>query len=235
MRRLAAFLPLRTGVSVREISRGDSELASTRFMRCTSEQEDALRREGYSLVAGADEAGRGALFGPVYAAAVILDPGRPVRGLADSKTLSPERREELASTIRANALTWAVGSADAAEIDLINIYQASRLAMKRAVEALLPAPDFLLIDALTLEWPGPQRGIIKGDAQVECIAAASILAKTSRDACMREMDRRYPGYGLARHKGYPTREHQDALRRLGVTDLHRKSYAPVAAAAQVAR
>jgi ribonuclease HII len=175
------------------------------------------------------------LFGPVYAAAVILDPGRPVHGLADSKTLSPARREELARAIRANAVSWAVGSADAAEIDLINIYQASRLAIRRAVEALLPAPDFLLIDALTIEWPGPQRGIIKGDAQVECIAAASILAKTSRDACMKDLDRRYPGYGLAQHKGYPTREHQEALRRLGVTDLHRRSYAPVAAAAQVAR
>jgi ribonuclease HII len=204
-------------------------------MRCTSEQEDALRGEGYSLVAGVDEAGRGALFGPVYAAAVILDPARRVHGLADSKVLSPARREELAAVVRANAVCWAIGTADAAEIDRVNIYQASRLAMKRAVEALLPAPDYLLIDALTIDWPAPQRGIIKGDAQVECIAAASILAKTSRDDCMREMDRRYPGYGLARHKGYPTREHQEALRRLGVTDLHRQSYAPVAAAAQVAR
>ena len=155
--------------------------------------------------------------------------------MADSKTLTPARREELAWAIRSNAVSWAVGSADAAEIDRINIYQASRLAMKRAVEALHRAPDFLLIDALTIDWPGPQRGIIKGDAQVECIAAASILAKTSRDACMRELDRRYPGYGLARHKGYPTREHRDALRRLGVTELHRRSYAPVAAAMQVAR
>lgn len=204
-------------------------------MRCTSEQEDALRREGFSLVAGVDEAGRGALFGPVYAAAVILDPARRVDGLADSKVLSPARREELAAVIRANSIAWAIGTADAAEIDLVNIYQASRLAMKRAVEALLPAPHYLLIDALTIEWAGPQRGIVKGDAQVECIAAASILAKTGRDDCMREMDRRYPGYGLARHKGYPTREHQEALRRLGATELHRQSYAPVAAAAQVAR
>lgn len=204
-------------------------------MRCTSEQEDALRRDGYCLVAGADEAGRGALFGPVYAAAVILDPTRPVRGLDDSKVLSPARREELAAAIRANAVCWAVATAGASEIDCINIYQASRLAMKRAVEQLAPAPDYLLIDALTLDWPGPQRGIIKGDAQVECIAAASILAKTSRDACMREMDRQYPGYGLARHKGYPTREHQEALARLGVTDQHRRSYAPVAAAAEAVR
>jgi ribonuclease HII len=204
-------------------------------MRCTSEQEDALRQEGYLLVAGADEAGRGSLFGPVYAAAVILDPAHRVQGLADSKTLSPIRRGQLAAAIRENAVSWAIGIADAAEIDRINIYQASRLAMKRAVEALFCPPDFLLIDALTIEWPGPQRGIIKGDAQVECIAAASILAKTSRDACMKEMAQQYPGYGLARHKGYATREHQEALRRLGATDQHRHSYAPVAAAGQVAR
>ncbi len=204
-------------------------------MRCTSEHEDVLRLQGYLLVAGADEAGRGALFGPVYAAAVILDPVRRIAGLADSKALTPARREQLAAVIRSNAVSWAIGIADATEIDSINIYQASRLAMKRAVDALVPAPDFLLIDALTIDWPGPQRGIIKGDAQVECIAAASILAKTSRDACMLDLDRRYPGYGLARHKGYPTQEHKDALRRLGITDLHRRSYAPVAAAAQVAR
>ena len=204
-------------------------------MRCTSEQEDAVRGEGYSLVAGVDEAGRGALFGPVYAAAVILDPAHPVRGLDDSKVLTPARRAELAVAIHENALAWAVGTADASEIDCINIYQASRLAMKRAVAALRPAPDYLLIDALTIEWTGPQRGIVKGDAQVECIAAASILAKTSRDACMESMDREYPGYGLARHKGYPTRQHQEALRKLGVTDQHRQSYAPVAAAAQVGR
>lgn len=204
-------------------------------MRCTSEHEDALRLQGYLRVAGADEAGRGALFGPVYAAAVILDPAHRVAGLADSKALSPSRREELAAAIRANAIAWAIGTADAIEIDCINIYQASRLAMKRAVDALVPAPDFLLIDALTIDWAGPQRGIVKGDAQVECIAAASILAKTSRDACMLDMDRRYPGYGLARHKGYPTQQHRDALQRLGVTELHRRTYAPVAAAAQVAR
>jgi ribonuclease HII len=186
-------------------------------------------------VAGVDEAGRGALFGPVYAGAVILDPARPISGLADSKVLTPARRAELAVAIRENATAWAVGTANAREIDSINIYQASRLAMKRAVEALRPAPDYLLIDALTIDWAGPQRGIVKGDAQVECIAAASILAKTSRDACMVVMDRKYPGYGLARHKGYPTREHREALRKLGVTDQHRQSYAPVAAAAQVAR
>jgi len=184
------------------------------------------------LVAGVDEAGRGSLFGPVYAAAVILDPNRPVRGLADSKTLSAERRAELAVEIRASAVGWAVGAAEAAEIDRINIYQASRLAMRRAVEALCPAPDYLLIDALTIDWPGPQRGIVKGDATVRAIAAASILAKTSRDACLEEWDLKCPGYGLARHKGYSTPEHLAALRRLGPSAEHRRSYAPVAQARQ---
>lgn len=202
-------------------------------MRCTHKQEELTRSLGYLLVAGVDEAGRGSLFGPVYATAVILDPARRIRGLADSKVLSPERRCELAIIIRQRSVAWAIGTADAAEIDQINIYQASRLAMRRAVAALCPLPDYLLIDALTIDWECPQRGIIRGDAQVACIAAASILAKTSRDACMEEMDRKYPGYGLARHKGYPTREHHAALLSLGVTDQHRLTYAPVAAAAQV--
>ena len=199
-------------------------------MRCTSEFEEALRREGFTLIAGVDEAGRGSLFGPVYAGAVILDPRRPVRGLADSKVLAPARRAQLAAEIQATAVTWAIGVADAAEIDRINIYQASRLAMRRAVEALHPVPDYLLIDALTIDWAGPQRGIIKGDAQVRSIAAASILAKTSRDACLVEWDRHCPGYGLARHKGYPTAEHRAALLRLGPSPQHRRSYAPVAQA-----
>ncbi|MGD0578572.1 MAG: ribonuclease HII, partial [Bryobacteraceae bacterium] len=168
----------------------------------------------------------------VYAAAVILDPRRPVRGLADSKVLAPARRAELAAEIQATAVSWAIGVADAAEIDRINIYQASRLAMKRAVEALHPAPDYLLIDALVIDWAGPQRGIVKGDAKVRSIAAASILAKTSRDACLEEWDRKCPGYGLARHKGYPTAEHREALLRLGPAAEHRRSYAPVAQALQ---
>jgi ribonuclease HII len=199
-------------------------------MRCTSEVEDTVRRAGYVSVAGVDEAGRGSLFGPVYAAAVILSPERPVAGLADSKTLSAKRRSALALEIRAAASAWAVARAEAGEIDRINIYQASRLAMLRAVRALKPPADYLLLDALTIDWPGPQRGIIQGDAQVNCIAAASILAKTERDACLIEYDARYPGYGLARHKGYPTAEHREALRRLGATAEHRRSYAPVAAA-----
>jgi ribonuclease HII len=199
-------------------------------MRCTSEVEDIVRRTGFVSVAGVDEAGRGSLFGPVYAAAVVLSPDRPVPGLADSKVLSAQRRTALALQIRANACAWAVARAEAAEIDQINIYQASRLAMLRAVRALDPPADYLLLDALTIDWPGSQRGIVKGDAQVTCIAAASILAKTDRDACLVEYDGRYPGYGLARHKGYPTAEHREALRRLGATPEHRRSYAPVAQA-----
>lgn len=187
---------------------------------------------GYARVAGVDEAGRGCLFGPVFAAAVILDPTRPIRGLADSKTLPESRRIELDALIRERALAWAVASADASEIDQINILQASRLAMRRAV-ASLPVPcDYLLVDALTIDWPVPQQALIKGDARVRAIAAASILAKVARDACVDSLDAVYPGYGLSRHKGYPTPEHREALRRLGPCPLHRRSYAPVLEALQ---
>lgn len=201
-------------------------------MRCTTQLEQRLRREGFSRIAGVDEAGRGCLFGPVFAAAVILDPGRPIEGLADSKTLAPERRIELAELIRQRSIAWAVASASAAEIDQINIRQASRLAMQRAVASLCPPCDYLLVDALQLDWPAPQQALIKGDAQVACIAAASILAKTERDALMAELDSQFPGYGLARHKGYGTAEHLDALRRLGPTPLHRRTFAPVLEALQ---
>lgn len=187
---------------------------------------------GYARVAGVDEAGRGCLFGPVFAAAVILDPARPIRGLADSKTLPESRRIELDALIRERAVAWAVASADASEIDQINILQASRLAMRRAV-ASLPVPcDYLLVDALTIDWPVPQQALIKGDARVRAIAAASILAKVGRDACVDSLDAVYPGYGLSRHKGYPTPEHREALRRLGPCPLHRRSYAPVLEALQ---
>jgi ribonuclease HII len=201
-------------------------------MRCTTQLEQRLRREGFSSIAGVDEAGRGCLFGPVFAAAVILDPGRPIQGLADSKTLSPERRSELAGLIRERSISWAVASASAEEIDRINIREASRLAMRRAVAGLSPPCDYLLVDALQIDWPVPQQALIKGDARVASIAAASILAKTARDALMTELDARFPGYGLARHKGYVTAEHLDALRRLGPTPLHRRSFAPVLEALQ---
>jgi ribonuclease HII len=201
-------------------------------LRCTGRIESLVRKRGYRFVAGADEAGRGCLFGPVYAAAVILDPERPIRGLNDSKALEEEARVELASAIRQRALSWAVARAEAAEIDRINILQASRLAMLRAVQQLSPACDYLLVDAATLDWNGPQEALIKGDARVTCIAAASILAKVDRDRCLAEYEEVYPGYGLARHKGYPTPEHREALRRLGPTPEHRRSYAPVREAMQ---
>lgn len=178
-------------------------------------------------MAGADEAGRGALFGRVYAAAVILNFEQPIDGLADSKILAAARREQLAEEIRSKAAAWAVAWAEADEIDRINIYQASRLAIGRAVRKLKPGPDYLLIDALKVDVDLPQESIIKGDAKVASIAAASILAKVARDEWVEAADLKYPGYGLSRHKGYATPEHQAALMRLGPTGLHRRSYAPV--------
>ena len=172
--------------------------------------------DGYRLVAGVDEVGVGSLFGPVVAAAVILDPAAPrIRGIRDSKVLEPEVREKLAGKIREAAVAWAVGIVDAAEIDRINIYQASLLAMKQAVLALSVAPDFLLIDARRIAVSIPQRPIIDGDALSVSIAAASIVAKVARDAMICEWDRVYPGYGLASHKGYSTPAHKKALRELG--------------------
>jgi ribonuclease HII len=197
-------------------------------MRCTARLENRARREGYRLIAGADEAGRGALFGPVMAAAVILDPDRPIRGLNDSKQLDPETRLELAPLIRERAIAWSVAALDAAQIDWINIYQASREAMRRAVTALSPQPDLLLVDALTLDVPMPQRSLIHGDAQSVSIAAASILAKVERDALMHEWDAVYPQYGLASNKGYGTPDHHAGLANHGATPLHRLSYSPVA-------
>jgi ribonuclease HII len=202
-------------------------------MGASGKLEESLRSLGYRHIAGADEAGRGSLFGPVFAAAVILDPAKPVAGLADSKTLEPPRRLELSAMIRERAAAWAVASASAEEIDRINILEASRLAMRRAVEALDPPCDYLLVDAITVHWEAPQQAIIKGDAKVRCIAAASILAKVERDALIEQLDELYPGYGLRHNKGYPTEEHRQALRRLGPSPLHRRSYAPVREACQL--
>lgn len=196
-------------------------------IRCEATIEREVRARGFHFVAGVDEVGRGALFGPVFAAAVILSPDRPVRGLNDSKQLEPERREVLAVRIRERAVAWAVAGVDAATIDRINIYHASRLAMKLAVEKLQPAADFLLIDALYLDVPVAQRALIQGDARCHAIAAASILAKVERDACMCEWDAVFPDYGLSRHKGYSTPEHSDALASHGPSPLHRLSFAPV--------
>jgi ribonuclease HII len=195
--------------------------------RCEATMERELCARGFHAVAGVDEVGRGALFGPVVAAAVILSPARPVRGLNDSKLLEPERREVLAERIRERAVAWAIAAVDAATIDRINIYQASRRAMLMAVSSLSPAPDFLLVDAVAIDLNLPQRGLIKGDARCHAIAAASIIAKVYRDACMRVWDEVFPQYGLASHKGYSTPEHCQALDRYGVTPLHRLSFEPV--------
>lgn len=200
--------------------------------RCSTRHERDLRKLGFMAIAGVDEAGRGCLFGPVYAAACILDPHRPIRGLDDSKKLDPLTRERLQLLIRERAVAWSVAWATAKEIDSINILQASRLAMRRAVESLSVSADHLLIDATTIDLPIPQQSIIHGDALSRSIAAASILAKTARDARLREYDALYPAYGFARHKGYGAPEHLAALDRFGPLPEHRFCYAPVRERAQ---
>lgn len=200
---------------------------TTRTRGCESRYEREARSNGFRLIAGVDEVGRGALFGPVFAAAVVLSPGRPIRGLRDSKQVPPEEREVLAARIRERAVTWAVAGADPFEIDRINIYQASRLAMRRAVQRLCPPADYLLVDAITVDWPVAQRALIHGDALCRSIAAASIVAKVHRDSCMAAWDQVFPEYGLARHKGYSTPEHVRALAECGPTFLHRFSFEPV--------
>lgn len=194
---------------------------------CSSRFERAARQLGWTRIAGIDEAGRGALFGPVVAAAVILNPRRRIVGLDDSKKLSADRRTELAGRIREHALAWAVAEIDAQRIDAWNIYQASRQAMTAALQKLTTQPDYLLIDAMQLDVLLEQKSLIKGDARSVSIAAASILAKTHRDARMEEWDAVYPQYGLARHKGYATADHLEALRQHGPSPFHRFSFAPV--------
>jgi len=185
--------------------------------------------DGRVLVAGIDEAGRGPLAGPVVAAAVILDPARPVDGLRDSKLLSPQRREVLAVEIRSRSLAWAVAECSVAEIDALNILQATLLAMRRAVDALQMKPAQALVDGDRCpELACPARAIIRGDRDVAAISAASILAKTARDALLMALDREYPMYGFARHKGYGTPEHLAALDLHGPCPAHRRSFAPVA-------
>lgn len=178
--------------------------------------------------AGVDEVGRGPLAGDVVAAAVILDPNHPIAGLRDSKKLSATRRAELEVLIKEHALAWAVARASVAEIDDINILQASLLAMHRAVQALDPQPGYVLVDGNRLpSWNYASEPVVKGDDRVPAIAAASILAKVQRDSELIALDEQYPGYGFAAHKGYPTPAHLQALRELGVTPVHRKSFAPV--------
>ena len=203
---------------------------------CGWSLEIAARKRGALRIVGIDEVGRGPLFGPVVAAAVILPKGCRLQGLTDSKKLSEKNRNELDVEIRACAVAWAVAAVDAETIDRINIRRASLEAMRRAVEMLaqgpdLPLPDFLLIDGRdTIEWDCPQQAVIQGDATSYSIAAASVLAKVHRDRMMVEFDAAFPGYGLARHKGYCSAEHTEALRLLGPTPLHRRSFQPVAQA-----
>jgi len=211
----------------RALSPSAAKLRLLKRLRCTLRYEKKAWESGAARVAGVDEVGRGSLFGCVVAAAVILDPSHRVRGLRDSKLLLPERRELLAERIREHAIAWAVAAVDAARIDQINIYQASRAAMCEAVIRLAPSADYLLIDAVRIDCDLPQNPIIHGDALSASIAAASILAKVERDRMMREWDAVFPAYGLASHKGYSTPQHLAALKEHGPTPMHRQSFAPV--------
>ncbi len=221
---LAATLKL---VPEKPLSRAAAKLRLLKKLRCTLKFEKRAEQSGARLIAGVDEVGRGSLFGPVVAAAVILDPRYRIRGLRDSKLLPAERREVLAERIREHAIAWAIAAVDAARIDQINIYQASRVAMREAVIQLEPGPDHLLIDAMRLDCELPQQAIIHGDALSASIAAASILAKVERDRMVREWDPVFPVYGLASNKGYSTPHHLAALRQHGPSPLHRQSFAPV--------
>lgn len=196
---------------------------------CGWKLERAARKCGAMRIAGIDEVGRGPMFGPVVAAAVILAPKCRIEGLNDSKKLPEKKRIEFDLEIRSNAVAWSIAAVDVKTIDRINIRNASLLAMKQAVEALALTPDYLLIDGVdTIDFPCPQQSCIQGDGTSFSIAAASILAKVYRDRMLVELDSQYPGYGLASHKGYCCPEHKEALARLGPTPLHRKNWSPVA-------
>jgi ribonuclease HII len=209
------------------VSKATLKLRLLKRLKCTLKYEKAAWASGAKLVAGLDEVGRGSLFGPVVAAAVILDPNYRIRGLRDSKLLDREVREKLAPRIREHALAWAVAAVDVATIDQINIYWASKRAMEEAVAMLAPKPDHLLIDALRINCDCQQTPIIHGDALSASIAAASIIAKVERDAMISAWDPVFPEYGLASNKGYSTPRHLKMLREKGPTPLHRLSFAPV--------
>lgn len=211
----------------KNLSPSAAKLRLLKRLRCTLKFEKQAWAAGANLVAGTDEVGRGSLFGPVVAAAVILDPAHRIRGLRDSKLLPAERREELAVRIREHSIAWAVAAVDSARIDQINIYQASRVAMLHAVQKLAPSADYLLADAVKLDCDLPQLAIIHGDALSASIAAASILAKVERDHMISAWDPVFPMYGLASNKGYSTPHHIAALREHGPSPLHRQSFAPV--------
>ena len=209
------------------VSKATLKLRLLKKLKCTTKYEKLAWAAGATLVAGVDEVGRGSLFGPVVAAAVILDPAYRIRGLRDSKLLDRETRERLAPRIREHALAYAVAAVDVATIDQINIYWASKRAMEEAVAMLIPRPDHLLIDALRLNFDCRQTPIIHGDALSASIAAASIIAKVERDAMVAAWDPVFPDYGLASNKGYSTPRHLKMLREKGPTPLHRLSFAPV--------
>jgi ribonuclease HII len=210
------------------VSAATRKLRMLRTLVCGNRYERAARDSGAIRIAGVDEVGCGALFGPVVAAAVILPPDTRIRGLRDSKQLPPDERERLAAIVRKKAVAIAVEEVCVEVIDRVNIYQATRIAMTAAVAALAPAADHLLIDAMRLDLACPQTSIIYGDSLSISIAAASVVAKVHRDRRMRELDLEYPHYGLASHKGYGTPEHLAALRRHGPCALHRRSFQPVA-------
>jgi ribonuclease HII len=217
------------GFSTRWSIAGSYNFSMTTAPVCGWRLENVARRCGALHIAGLDEVGRGPMFGPVVAAAVMLPKGCRLHGLTDSKQLTEKQRNEFDGAIRAEAVAWAVAAVDVETIDRINIRRASLLAMRMAVEQLTIAPDYLLIDGCdTIEWPCPQQAVVQGDGRSVSIAAASVLAKVHRDRLLVELDAVYPGYGLARHKGYCVAEHLEALRRLGPTPLHRKSFSPVA-------
>ena len=211
----------------KQLSAAAAKLRLLKRLHCTLKHEKLAWGSGAKLVAGVDEVGRGSLFGPVVAAAVVLDPCYRIRGLRDSKLLIAERREILAQRIREHCVAWAIAAVDAARIDQINIYHASRLAMQEAVSQLSPPADYLLIDAMRLNCDLPQQAIIHGDALSASIAAASILAKVHRDRMISEWDPVFPAYGLRSNKGYSTPRHLAALREHGPSPLHRQSFAPV--------
>jgi ribonuclease HII len=208
-------------------SKGTLKMRLLKRLKCTVKYEKLAWASGAKLVAGVDEVGRGCLFGPVVAAAVILKPDYRIKGLRDSKLIDQATREKLAERIKEHAIAYAFATVDVARIDQLNIYHASLLAMREAVALLAPAPDHLLVDAVAIHWECPQTNIIHGDALSASIAAASIIAKVERDAMMRRWDPVYPQYDLASNKGYRSPKHLAALRDHGPTPLHRLSFAPV--------
>ncbi|HLJ91370.1 MAG TPA: ribonuclease HII [Candidatus Angelobacter sp.] len=221
-----ASIPINPGTG-RPYSQSSLKMKLLKRLKCTLKYEKLAWAGGAKLVAGVDEVGRGCLFGPVVAGAVILEPEHRIRGLRDSKLLDEKTRETLAERIKEHSIAWAVAAVDVARIDQLNIYHASLLAMREAVSRLRPNPDHLLVDAVSVDWECGQTNIIHGDALSISIAAASIIAKVARDAMMRAWDPVYPNYDLASNKGYRSPKHLAALRELGPTPLHRLSFAPV--------